>query len=277
MNLLGNLFPRDKRTEESYRQRSGAYTMYSNKTGGRLNNYPLTNHAILIDIDETMARSSEHDLDVLHDLGLLTNPEHMPLRDRLYQFTLEDIGTKKGSGTTTSIWGLKRPYSNEFLTFCFRYFRVVGIWSAGQEDYVNKMCEILFRDIEQPHLILHKGHCQKAHIIHKKKGGKEVKETIIDKPLEFLFSFRDPEVDQMGYHNTFCLDNLSTTFINNPDNGILIRDFNYEEDTGKPDIDKMYEDDRAFPDLMAWLMRPEVMYSKDVRLLDKRGIFSNIG
>lgn len=53
---------------------------------------------------------------------------------RFYRFQLRD---------GDFVWGIKRPHIDKFLDFCFSHF-IVGIWSAGGKEYVEKVCAALF-------------------------------------------------------------------------------------------------------------------------------------
>jgi hypothetical protein len=69
--------------------------------------------------------------------------------------------------------------------------------------------------------------------------------------------------------NTFFVDDRPQVFFKNPDNGILIPPY---EPSGS--YYNYIQDDPTLPELMEWLMKPEVLQAKDVRLLDKSRIFS---
>src|SRR5690606_31782804 len=105
----------------------------------------LTNKCIVLDLDQTLLATQES-INSLHELGILSNPNLLSLRNRTYYFTIEDL-EGPGIGTKYNYWGVTRPHCHEFLLFCFSYFRVVAIWSAGQRPYVESIVDYLFRDL----------------------------------------------------------------------------------------------------------------------------------
>ena len=109
----------------------------------------LTQHAIILDIDETLVHTCE-DMNQFHSLRIFTDPKMIGLRRRSYVVTLDDVVERRGAGVKTQLWGVTRPHLEEFLIFCFSYYRVVAVWSAGKTKYVQAIVDHIFRDIPEP-------------------------------------------------------------------------------------------------------------------------------
>ena len=77
----------------------------------------LTDKAIILDLDETCIHTAEDDKSM--NKSICDNPN---LDGDVYTLTL-DAGKLK-------MWGTKRPHLDEFLLFCFSYFKHVCVWSA---------------------------------------------------------------------------------------------------------------------------------------------------
>ena len=162
------------------------------------------------------------------------------VRPRYYRFTL-------GSSV---FWGVTRPHLDMFIRFCFDRFNNVIVWSAGQYDYVHQMVKTIFVD-RPPNLILTREDCTS-------KGG------LLTKPLSKVYS----RVDGANETNTLIVDDRETVYsLDNPDNGINIPAYS-------PSPMELEMDDRAFLQLMRYMMLPEVVQSTDVRTLDKSKIFT---
>ena len=97
----------------------------------------------------------------------------------------------------------------EFLEYCFRRFKYVIIWSAGQRDYVNKHIQHVFSSLPSPHLVWHFDHCGQS-------------PDSYTKPLAKLTSAL-PDLD---VSKTFIVDDRAGNFTSvNPENGILMHEF----------------------------------------------------
>lgn len=157
--------------------------------------------AIILDIDETLCHTSDN-MDLYYKLKPYKVPE---LRSRLYVL---DVDNGEGYG---HLWGIKRPYIDEFLSFCFREANYVVVWSAGTKDYVESMIKILFAGHHQPHYYFHRDHC------YDNKGD-------LIKPLEHLHEFEKKLVN-VPLSNMIILDNKESNFDFNTENGLLIDDY----------------------------------------------------
>lgn len=224
-----------------------------------LNNIPfksITNKCIVLDLDETLVHSNES-VPKLQELGIMRDPSLQDLRNRVYEISMDDVVYKKGQGIKTEMWGIVRPHVREFLIFCFSYFKVVAVWSAGKKKYVDAIVDFLFKDIRRPHVIYARDQCERT------------TDNVLTKPLEKMMKQEMGLNKYMGLENVFMLDDRDSVCIPNPYNGIQIPayapDFN---------IRSLRSDDIRLKQLMTWLLQPEVMNSHDVRDLDKSQVFN---
>lgn len=223
-----------------------------------LSNIPkasMTDKCIVLDIDSTLVFTQddyEQDLPKLQALKIM-DPKNLQLRKRIYYLKLED-DDKRGDGVSYPFWGVTRPHLTEFLIFCFSYFKVVAVWSAGKYNYVHKVVEHIFKGIQMPHIILTYDDCD------------DIDEHIY-KPLDRIFSKMS---QYMNYKNTFALDDTESTFSRNESNGILIPRYEPNETSTS-----MLVDDICLEQFKYWLLQEEVMNSSDIRKLDKNKIFDS--
>lgn len=204
-----------------------------------------TQLCIVLDLDNTLI--STQDGENLETLSMIADPRHMLLRRRAYVLNMENL-TRPGDGSLHRLWGITRPHVTEFLRFCFSYFSVVAVWSAGDDIYVKQVVEILFRNqcLPYPDIIFSKNNCLGQ----------------CGKPLVDMYKAFG---SKMNCYNTVILDDNDETWGDNPDNAIEIPPFAPDEN-----VKAMSEDDDAFCKLITWLKQPCVINSKDVRTLDKR-------
>ena len=215
---------------------------------------------IILDVDETLVHTIEDtNFRLLKNSNIMSDPKLIRYRDRLMIFRLEDIVGKKGEGLDTDMWSITRPHLEEFIAFCLSYFENVIIWSAGLDGYVREIVNRLFdplKGMEPPALIYTRKDC------------KRIKGTTT-KPIEDLIKENPDLADTVNLTNTFFIDDLSSNFIANPENGILIPEYN-----PNPNITSIVRDDIALKQLIYWFLSKEVKESTDVRLLNKNNIFS---
>jgi TFIIF-interacting CTD phosphatase-like protein len=211
---------------------------------------PITQKCIILDLDETLVHSSENFEKILR-LKPFDDPAMFDLRNRLYDLCLSGYSGKP------NIWGITRPHLEEFIMFCFGYFQKVCVWSAGTPEYVKKIVEYIFPPGYQPHVVYTRIDCSYA------QNGK------IFKPISKMLPHKECE-GVMKLENTLFVDDQDHAFIKNPYNGIVIPPYD-------PDVSYhgLIHEDRCLLDLMDWLMRPEVIASKDVRYLEKDYIFTS--
>jgi len=153
-------------------------------------------------------------------------------------------------------WGIVRPHINEFLLFCFSYFKVVAIWSAGERKYVEEIVAHIFKDLPKPHIIYARENTQ-------------ISKNSVLKSLDKLFNHNSIFKKYMNTKNTLAIDDNLTTFANNKGNGVGIPAF-------EPDltIASMSKEDNTLLKLMYWLLQPQVISCDDVTKLDKSKIFT---
>lgn len=217
---------------------------------------PLTDKCIVLDLDHTLLNTFNSS-DLIDDLEIYTNPKHLETKRQFYHFILDDVYTHRGDGEQTEICGIRRPHLSEFLDFCFGYFKIVAVWSAGQAKYVKRICHDLFRDFRDPHCVYTRNHCVPI--------WNEEREEILEKPLIKMMEV----IPGMSLDNTFVIDDNLTTFERvNFENGILIPPYKPAET-----LEDLRKDDLRLLQLRDWFLRPEVLLSEDIRDLDKSQIF----
>ena len=211
----------------------------------------MTNKCVVLDLDQTLI-ATQNDVGSLYQLKILSDPKLMELRSRIYCITIEDL-EKPGIGTKYDFWGVIRPHVHEFLLFCFSYFKVVAVWSAGKRPYVEAIVDHLFKDMEAPHIIF-----THDDIIIGQSGH-------VEKPLSKMI---DTNQD-MSLQNTLAIDDNIMTFCHNVKNGVLIPA--YEP---KLSIESFSADDQALQQLMNYLLQSHIVSANDVTMLDTREIFN---
>lgn len=212
----------------------------------------LTDKCIVLDLDQTLV-ATQDDLSDLQNLGLMNDPV---LRRRVYQLTIPDPDDEQGK-TMYKFWGITRPHVEEFLLFCFSYFRVVAVWSAGQKPYVDAIVSYLFQDLPAPHVVFTSDDTVRP------------SEYITIKPLQNMFESSNVLLRYMSLANTVTIDDNPTTFQENPDNGILIPPY-----TPFLNYDSLSGDDTALLQLKCWLQQPMVQNALDIREIAKDEIFT---
>lgn len=221
----------------------------------------MTNHCIMLDLDATLISTQDQDgdLSLLRRLNILNDPILLALRKRTYLRSVDDVLVEKGSGDRYDFWGVTRPHLKEFLVFCFSYFKIVAVWSAGQRAYVESIVDEIFKDIRPPHIVFTFDDLKISN------DG-----DLLEKPIEKMISHDKVMQRYMSLTNTFAIDDRYSTFAGvNKDNGVLIP--GYEP---APSINGLSTDDVALLQLKYWLLQPEVMESDDIRNLNKTGIFA---
>ena len=217
----------------------------------------ITNKVIILDLDETLVHTSDN-MDILKKLGILTNPKLMALRSRIGTVHIDDVLSSRGSGTKSNLWYIKRPYSREFIIFCFAYFRAVLVWSAGVSKYVKAIVKEEFKNIKPPLVIYTRDQCIADPV-----------DGDLYKPLSKLLSEVPGLSKYANIKNTLILDDKAATFRETPDNGVLIPRY-----SPPFTVSGIMEQDIALLQFREWLLKPDVISSDDVRTLDKSLIFT---
>jgi hypothetical protein len=219
---------------------------------------PLTEKCLVLDLDETLLHtymnfSERPYADEFDALNIMKKPDCLDIRRRCYAISLYDDGGKRGEGHKSVYWGIKRPYLHDFLITCFTYFKKVAVWSAGQKDYVQEVCDVLFQDLYPPAVTYSRDECDEQR-------------ELSEKPLLRMIN---EFPDDMGFYNTLVLDDRETTFsYHNPRNAILIPEYKPE-----PTVQSLRQEDHRLKELTQWLLSEEVINAPDVRKLDKTKIF----
>ena len=219
---------------------------------------------LILDLDETLACSQINP--EIEPLEIYTNPVifrkfHPKGTSQIcFSTTIFSIEAK----AHLRIWGIMRPGLFEFLQFAQEYFENVIIWSAGLSAYVDAICKEIFNapNLKLPRLIWARDQC--ANI---STPGQLIFHKPIANLIHALQSAGSPITIKI--EKTLILDDRPHTFIDNPDNGVLIPQFkpsrSIEDLTSRSD-NHLYK-------FIRWLNTPEVQNSIDYRLLDKTGIF----
>ncbi len=219
----------------------------------------MTDKCLVLDLDQTLIATQE-DVDDLKSLKILTDPKQMELRKRTYYLSIDDIGAP-GEGSRYDFWGVTRPHIDEFLIFCFSYFKIVGVCSAGKRPYVEAICDHLFRNIRPPHFMYS----------YDDLDWDEKNRPI--KRLTKIINSNNILKKHMTLENTLALDDYEITFSKNRGNGVLIPE--YIPDTkSKPKISTLSRDEHSLLQFKYWLLQPEVMKCSDVTTLNKVPIFT---
>lgn len=195
---------------------------------------------IILDLDETLVHTHENEYDgTFENLYKYKNEEYM------VNFT--DL-MENGDITTTKMWGIRRPYFQKFIKFCFDNFDNVIIWSAGTERYVKDTVNRVFYENKSPHYIFTQKDCY-------------IDENGLTKPIKYLKK-NNPYL-KINIEDTILVDDREENFYLNKENGILIPVFDPSEKV----------EDKNLLKLMTWLSSKEFKYSDDIRDIDKKSIF----
>lgn len=214
----------------------------------------MDRRGIIFDLDECLLHSFRGALPEL-ETSVLTDPSLIDIRSRYFKTEVSDYKVAKGTGTVYKMWGVTRPHLKEFLLFCKEYFKVIAVWSAASYDYVHQCVDRIFGDIGMPDLVF-----TWDDIEHLPDGD-------YYKPITKILNH--PSIkDRTDISWSFLLDDKISNFTGNEANGIGIPEYD-----PAPTISSIRSDDICLIQLRQWLMRPEVISSVDIRVLDKRHIF----
>lgn len=211
----------------------------------------LTTRTLVLDLDECLIETFR----AYNDDDYLKMVESYQCRDRsrFYRFDIYDPEQPKGIGLSETYWGIKRPHLDTFLSFAFKYFQNVVVWSAAQKKYVEPLVKIIFRDHPRPvKIFTWDDVTQVDHVT-----------TNYHKPISTILK-SDLKLSQ---DDIVFVDDKADNFRANPHNGIVIPKFapRFEVATQKEDIRLLQ--------IMQWLLLPEIMEIKDFRKTDKSKIF----
>lgn len=210
--------------------------------------FKFKHKAIILDLDECLVRS--HINSDPDKIGIMSASE---VSNRKNYFEVSWDSPSNTNHSAGSFWGVKRPYLDNFLCFCDRYFSKVIVWSAGEKTYVNKVVKEIFRDHRQPDLILTRNDCTYTSDV----------QGDYHKPISKIKDYF-PDLDEKLI---LAVDDKEDNFRDNEGNGIHIPRFEPRTEDG------FKTKDVSLSNLINWFMSEEVMMSNDVRNLDKTNIF----
>jgi len=213
-----------------------------------------TKFTIVLDMDETLLssilieESEESPLEKIEHI--YKDCELYDIRSRSFKIPFYDPVEDVGSGVKYDCWGVKRPYLNEFLTFCFDYFNKVVLWSAGRKSYVRRLAREITRDTHPFDLVWTYDNCTNEGM---------------GKPLKKLLK-NNPNLGDIS--QVFIVDDKKSSIQENKKNGIVIPAYD-------PilEIESLRKDDLCLIKLKNWFSKSEVIESKDVRTIKKNKIF----
>lgn len=208
-----------------------------------------TGYCVVIDLDETLVHTVE-DIKLYKELGISKDPKLIDIRSRSYVIGIDNI---EGDGKRMAVWGTKRPHLERFLIFCFSFFDVVAVWSAGTNDYVRKIVNVVFRNIQRPHIVW-----SREKVLMDEDGQKPLQKMIKEHPtLEGI----------MRLDNTIIIDDKDYTFQKcNPYNAIMVPEYNPFSS-----IESIRSDDISLLQIIAWVL--SIDKGEDIRSKDKSLIF----
>jgi TFIIF-interacting CTD phosphatase-like protein len=213
---------------------------------------------IILDLDNTLIYTFDSDeLEKIESMDVFNNSKYIPIRDKFYTFNIDEI-SKSGVIKNSKIFGIKRPHLDEFLTYCFKRFKVVGVWTAGTYFYGHGIVSHIFKDIGSPHIILTRDECTGP--LHN-----------LEKPIQKMIDITPGLGKYMHLENTFVIDDRNCSFTPNHDNGILIPA--YQPHANYRDFGEEY--DNNLIKLIKWFELDTVRMCNDVRDLLKSEIFDS--
>lgn len=212
----------------------------------------MNKKCIVLDLDETLVHSETirtQDWTPLSKELVLTPDQH----ERFYDLDL---------GDDYRVIGFERPYCQEFLTYCLRYFDPVIIWSAGSRDYVELMISHIFQNqVRSPHTIFAWENCD---VTIDKEGNKNAR-----KPLQFIYN-RFPKCNEK---NTLFIDDREDYAEKDLLNWICIPPYEIPDITeldGIRKVPKWKDNDDILERIMTWCSNSGVLKAKDVRTVNKQ-------
>ena len=230
-------------------------------------NNNISNHCIVLDLDLTLLETQD---ELNEFLPIINNKNKLnpSLLQRFYHISTNEIYNdriyhkkrkipkyKLNDLIDYDFWGITRPFLDEFLIFCRKYFKRIIVWSAGKRNYVHSIVNKIFKNVGyEPDYIFTFDH------IKFNKQGRVVK------PLKIIINeINDPYV---RLENCIFIDDTNSTFEENIDNAILIP--KYET---KGLLNNFNKIDECLKEIIEWLMKPEVINAYDIRKIYKKIFF----
>lgn len=207
-----------------------------------------TDFSLVLDIDETMVHTFT-DMKRFRELGIFRDPNLLALRKRAYRLVIDDL-ENPGSANSNDIWGVTRPHLYTFLSYAFKYFRHIFVWSSGHKRYVHTMVNYLFRDLPKPDAILSNEDCGIY-------GGNK-----FYKPLTHLYD-KHPHFN-LDPATTIFIDDIPANMRSNKGNGIVIPEYN-----PSPRLEHLQKNETALLNILEWLKSDNVLDCQDIRQVTK--------
>jgi hypothetical protein len=204
----------------------------------------FTDLNLVLDIDECMVHTST-DMRKFRDLGIFRDPNLLSLRKRTYRLVIDDLDTP-GNANSNDIWGITRPHLYTALSYSFKYFKHIYVWSSGHKRYVNTMVNFIFRDLPKPDGILTNDDCGIYN------GDK------FYKPLSHLYQKYSHH--DLSPKTTIMLDDVPENMRANKGNGIVVPKYQ-----PSPRLDHLKKNDTMFLQFLDWIKSDEVLDSEDIR------------
>ncbi len=208
-----------------------------------------TDKCIVLDLDLTLVHTQE-DMQYVSQCNSSKKDE---LVASGYNLRFPD---PQGSDYKYSMIGMLRPGAREFIDFCFSYFSVVVVWSAGKKEYVYDLVDELFRD-KKPHIVLTYDDI----------------DFLDDRVLKRLSKLHAMLPRRIRRDNTLALDDNPDTFRDNVDNAVLIPPFEANL-VGNSRSVFYSQSDNHLERFTNWLKDPSISSCTDVSILDKEKIFT---
>lgn len=186
---------------------------------------PATDKVVVLDLDSTLIATQDH----------LEDYNSMPFKNQCYTINVKEL--TNGKFSRQDMWGIKRPYLDDYLLFCFNYYRLVIVWSAGTKPYVEAIVATIFKNLRPPHLIW-------------TKDDIEMDNDNILKPLSKLIQ-KNPHL-KLSLDKIMVVDDNESTFQHNLPNAIHIPPF-------EPTVNALLPDDDALLKIKNWCLLPQVM------------------
>lgn len=219
---------------------------------------------IVLDIDSTLINSFDQ-TDAIYDLVAQGDHEVNYLAHQSYHLDV----TLPEETSPFHMWGIYRPHLTEFILYCIENFKNVYIWSAGCKLYVDSVVESIFSQMNyHPPIVLSNQdtYCDDEN-------------NVVNKPLSALYKKSKGQANEM---NTLIVDDREDTFSSNPDNGILIPRFSFDDMSVEHDgkratleqIERDIANDNSLQQLIKWFEENQEELNKgDVRRVRKSDIF----
>lgn len=194
----------------------------------------MSERHIVLDIDECLVKTFSNNWNVYDTI--MNSSELFYLRNRI--FTIRSKGI--------NMWGIKRPYLNQFIQYIYDKFNSVSVWSAGEKNYVEAVVEEIFRDHKYPSTVMNWDNIV-------------LDDTGYWKALDRFYN----KSNKADPSNTFLLDNKLDNFKDDINNGLHIPDYD-----PLPTVEDISRDDTCLVVVMAFV--DSISQSNtDIRIIDK--------